>query len=170
MAQHQVFATCKHTVAQHQEVFATYKHTWLSIRCLPHVSTRWLSIRCLPHPFDEINTELQSEAPKIHILHSRLEKLQKSLQSRKDKAYLREELLTEFYSKVKHFYITAVKYIFEKLPYNDELLQHATILDQKQQLHAKLASLEYFLKRFPVLIPHTASVAAIKMEFGQYQS
>ena len=30
-------------------------------------------------PFDEINTELQSDAPKIHILHSRLNKLLKSL-------------------------------------------------------------------------------------------
>ncbi|GFO11166.1 hypothetical protein PoB_003767100 [Plakobranchus ocellatus] len=33
-------------------------------------------------PFDEINTELQSEAPKIHILHSHLEKLLKFLQLR----------------------------------------------------------------------------------------
>ncbi|GFN78517.1 Zinc finger bed domain-containing protein 5 [Plakobranchus ocellatus] len=161
-------------------------------------------------PFDEINTELQSEAPKMHILHRRLEKLLKSLQlrfvkptaiqgklpaevdfqaesnlrddselllgqmasefiARKEEVCLREERLKEFYSKVKQFYMTSIKYILEKLPYNDELLQHATILDPKQQLHAKLASLEYFLKRFPVLIPHATSVASIKLEFAQYQ-
>ncbi|KAK3778493.1 hypothetical protein RRG08_005777 [Elysia crispata] len=56
-----------------------------------------------------------------------------------------------------------------KLPCTDELLQHATILDPKHQLQAKVTSLDYFLKRFPALIPEDVTISTLKYEFAQYQ-
>ena len=46
----------------------------------------------------------------------------------------------------------------EKLPLRDPLLQHARVVDPAKQLTATQEDLQYFLERFPSLLPAGTSV------------
>lgn len=161
-------------------------------------------------PFDVINTELQCDEPKVHVLRSRLQRLLHKLllrfvkpsamlykdvlevdvhssynikhdkelmigQQAKDfmdspRSKLRPEKIEEFYTNVKNFYKSAVKYIKEKLPFKDEVLRHAEVVNTMKQTEALYSSLDFFLKRFPVLIPEGTTRGEIEEEFADYQS
>ena len=86
-----------------------------------------------------------------------------------DKNRLREERKQEFFTKVKQFFQTSCKYVKSKLPYNDKLLEHAQVVDLTKQTESKFTSLDYFLKRFPKLLPEGTTVGDVQAEFAQYQ-
>ena len=52
------------------------------------------------------------------------------------------------------FYETAVTYAIANLPFEDELLKHAQIVDVKCRLESSFTDLVYFVERFPELLPY----------------
>ena len=83
---------------------------------------------------------------------------------------LKEEKKKEFLSSARKFYLTSAKYLKAKLPFQDELLQHAEVADPAKQLEAKFSSVAYFLRRFPCMLPEGASAVDVEKEFLDYQS
>ncbi|KAK0050591.1 hypothetical protein Bpfe_019928 [Biomphalaria pfeifferi] len=88
---------------------------------------------------------------------------------RKNEVHLREEKLNLFYDGVKAFFNAAVEYLKVKLPLNEELLRHMEV-DVFKQTSSSSASLDYFLKRYPVLLPKNVSASDLKLEFSLYQA
>ena len=96
------------------------------------------------------------------------------------KDYFKGEILTSFYQRVLKYFITATQYICSKCPINEELLIHAEVVDIANQQQSSFKSVEYFLQRFPVLLPkseddseienhNTNVLGALQLEFCQYQ-
>lgn len=83
---------------------------------------------------------------------------------------LRDERKKEFLSSVKQFYLTSCKYMKAKLPFQDQILKHAEVADTARQTEAKFSSLEYFLKKFPCMLPEGFSAVDVQQEFAEYQS
>ena len=160
--------------------------------------------------FETINSELQCDQPKVHVMQSRHQAFLKQLLIRFVKpsvmlfeavldvdfksAYnlkqnsdliigenakqfiskgkevnLREERVSEFYDHVRQFFTTSCTYTKEKLPLSDELLCHAQVLDPAKQIDSQFSSLEYFLTRFPKLLPPDTTLTDIQLEFAKYQ-
>ncbi|XP_064612974.1 uncharacterized protein LOC135476774 [Liolophura sinensis] len=66
---------------------------------------------------------------------------------------LRGSRVEEFFENAKQFYIKACDYICKKLPLNDELLKKAEVADVELRVHNCSGDLQYFLDRFPSLMP-----------------
>lgn len=90
--------------------------------------------------------------------------------SKKDTVHLRDERITEFFSKTKNFYIAACTYITKMFPMKEKLLKMAEVADVTQRLNVTEDHVKYFLTRFPCLIPAGSSVDDIISEFITYQS
>ena len=71
----------------------------------------------------------------------------------KEKHHLRDSRLKEFYSNVRQYFAAACDYIKKNLPLNDPVLCHAEVADTDNQVTAKASSLEFFMKRYPCLLP-----------------
>ena len=146
-------------------------------------------------PFDAINTELKSDASKMHVLHQRLEKLIKQLMIKfvqpavfqkdgifsslkvenlrqssdmilgkaalefiaQENSKMTESRLCEFYNAARNFYVTSITYLRSKLPLKNDVYAHAAIINPANQLTSQFESLEFFIHRFPVLLPPNAS-------------
>lgn len=75
----------------------------------------------------------------------------------------------EFLQCVVKFFQASCKYMREKLPLQDDLLSHATVVDPSKQVDSSFADLEYFLKKFPKLKPPGVTTTDIQLEFAEYQ-
>ncbi|KAK3744927.1 hypothetical protein RRG08_058107 [Elysia crispata] len=158
-------------------------------------------------PFDAINTELQSDASKIHVLQQRLEKLIKQLMVKfvqpavfqrdgifanlekenlrqssdiiigkaaaefiaQEKSKMKESRLSEFFDAARDFYVTSITYLRAKLPLKNDVYSHAAVINPANQLTCQFQSVEFFIKRFPVLLPPNASLHDLQLEFATYQ-
>jgi hypothetical protein len=60
---------------------------------------------------------------------------------------------SEFFTCVRNYYTTAVKYILAKFPLTDPLLTHAKVADMTKRSEAKFVSVKYFVTRFPYILP-----------------
>ena len=158
-------------------------------------------------PFDAINTELQSDASKMHVLHQRLEKLIKQLMIKfvqpavfqrdgifsslkvenlrqssdmilgkaasefiaQEKSKMKESRLCEFYNAARNFYVTSITYLRSKLPLKNDVYAHVAIINPANQLTSKFESIEFFIHRFPVLLPPNASLHDLRVEYNTYQ-
>lgn len=88
----------------------------------------------------------------------------------KEKNHLRDHRIVEFYKAARQYFINACNYIMTKLPLNDPVLIHAEIADTDKQSTAKQSSIEFFAKRFPVLIPDGATMDTLTEQFVLYQT
>jgi hypothetical protein len=74
--------------------------------------------------------------------------------ARKDEVHLRDRRIAEFYQTVRRVFLASCGYIKNKLPLDEELLQHAEVADPDRRVDAVSTSdLLYFLKRYPALVP-----------------
>ena len=85
-------------------------------------------------------------------------------------ARLREEKVKQFHSEVKQFFIHSCTYLQTRLPVNSDVLRHATVADPARQMEASFASLRFFLKKVPAILPPDSTMTELQMEFAQYQS
>ena len=83
--------------------------------------------------------------------------------------HLREKRIKDFYDGVRNYFQTTCKYLLEKLPLNDPVLAKAVIVNPTERLTAKLADLEFFLERYPILILAGVTENSITEQFTQYQ-
>jgi len=88
----------------------------------------------------------------------------------KEKNHLRDHHIREFYSAVRQYFVNACEYITSNLPQNEPLLLHAEIADTDKQSLAKQSSVEFFVDRFPSLIPEGSTKDNILEQFVLYQS
>ena len=89
---------------------------------------------------------------------------------RKPEAFhLREKRIKDFYDGVRNYFQTTCKYLLEKLPLNDPVLAKAVIVNPTEKLTAKLADVEFFVERYPILIPAGVTEDSIREQFTQYQ-
>ena len=64
---------------------------------------------------------------------------------------------TEFYTPVRLFFSNALDYIFKKFPLQDDALMHAEVVDIEKRKVVKFASVQYFISRFPCIVPATCT-------------
>ena len=83
--------------------------------------------------------------------------------------HLREKRIKDFYDGVRNYFQTTCKYLLEKLPLNDPVLAKAVTVNLTERLTAKLADLEFFLERYPILILAGVTENSITEQFTQYQ-
>ena len=86
-----------------------------------------------------------------------------------EKHYLRDERVQEFFDNVRRYFESTCDYLLQKLPLKDPLLQHIHVVDPEKQLTATQEDLDFFLNRFPCLLPPEASVETITEQFSSYQ-
>ena len=78
--------------------------------------------------------------------------------------------LRVFYTSVRQYFSTALDYIKDKFPFNDELLHHAQVIDIDNRADAKFSSVEYFVNRFPCLLKgDEGEKDDLELEFVKYQ-
>lgn len=87
----------------------------------------------------------------------------------KEKNHLRDSRISEFYSAVRQYFVNACDYI-KNLPLNEPVLIHAEVADVDKQTIAKQASIEFFIERFPCLLPEGSSKDILLEQFVLYQS
>ncbi|KAJ8035130.1 Kielin/chordin-like protein [Holothuria leucospilota] len=113
-----------------------------------------------------------SDITKLDISDAGIHKKDEDIQIGYDcKSYLSENKdklnLKQFYTSVKHFYISSSKYMVEHYPFNDELLLHAQVVNIQKRRKVKFASVEYFVTRFNLV--STDSLDMLESEFNIYQ-
>uniref|UniRef100_H3B615 DUF4371 domain-containing protein n=1 Tax=Latimeria chalumnae TaxID=7897 RepID=H3B615_LATCH len=148
--------------------------------------------------FENTNKLLQYEAPMIHMVHgSMMELLQKVVEASSllatdysdvnnqvpnhdlfigfaTKQYLvctvelTESQVTVFYSDVRDFYTTAVKYIVEKFPLNDPILEFAGFLDDSHYHQYSLDNAVTLIQHLPLQVS-AHEMDELHEEFTMYQ-
>ncbi|KAJ8307462.1 hypothetical protein KUTeg_015546 [Tegillarca granosa] len=83
----------------------------------------------------------------------------------KEKNHLRDSRIKEFFSAVRQYFVNACNYIKANLPLNEPVLLHAEVADTDKQSIVKQSSIEFFLERFPCLIPKGSSKDVILEQF-----
>ena len=80
--------------------------------------------------------------------------------------------LNKFYKDVLAFYISAVDYMLQKLPFKSELLHHIKVADLSNREASNFENLEYFLQKFPCLLSQNGGFSkdTLESEFLKYQS
>lgn len=58
----------------------------------------------------------------------------------------------EFYSAVRHYFITCCNYMRLKLPINSDVLKHAEVADLNQITKRSFMDVQYFLDRYPITL------------------
>ena len=74
-----------------------------------------------------------------------------------------------FYKSVKSFLIVAIEYMLKNMRLESPVLINAEVADLKLQQTTTFSKLEYFLIRFPVLLPTGSSIDDVQAEFCAYQ-
>lgn len=74
-----------------------------------------------------------------------------------------------FVKEVKAFYCSALKYVIDKFPLQDEFLANAAVIDVSRRLSTKYSMLEYFVRKFPCLLPEE-DVKNLHLEFNKFQA
>lgn len=75
----------------------------------------------------------------------------------------------DFVKDVKNFFSSAAKYIVNKFPLTDKLLQNAAVLDVSRRLQSKYDMLEFFIDKFPSLLP-SDKIQNLRLEFSKFQT
>ena len=83
---------------------------------------------------------------------------------------LRDKKITEFFSVVRKFYVTASDYVKAKFPLQDDFFSKLCVADFSKRDKVHFHQLEYFLDKFPILLPTKCSKDDIQMEFLLYQT
>lgn len=84
--------------------------------------------------------------------------------------HLREERINDFYKSIKKYYQVLTKYLLEKLPLSDGLLNHAKVADPAVRSSIDDKSIRFFVDRFPCLLPRDVQRQTILRQFAAYQS
>ena len=74
---------------------------------------------------------------------------------------LRDRRVSEFFDSGQNDFETVVKYLLDKLPLKNPLLEAAVVMDDKLQQAVTPSQLEYFLGRFPAQMYFWNSLSAI---------
>jgi hypothetical protein len=79
--------------------------------------------------------------------------------------------VSSFYEAVRQFYEVATAESLAKLPLEDELLLHARFVDFFQREVSFFQDVEYFIKKYPELLPFSTAteLQKIQEEFVDYQ-
>lgn len=88
----------------------------------------------------------------------------------KEKHHLRDSRLKEFYSNVRQYFAAACDYMKKNLPLNDPVLCHAEVADIDKKIAVQASSLEFFMKKYPCVLPEGVTSDVILEEFALYQS
>ena len=93
----------------------------------------------------------------------------------KEHNHPRDKKIKEFYSCVRKFWGSACTYMKTKFPFHSDVLKHAKVTDIKIRAvsgpdGAQTSDLEFFLERFPCLIPAGVSKQTVLEESAEYQS
>lgn len=83
--------------------------------------------------------------------------------------HLRKKRVDEFYENVVVYYQAACDDLKRKLPLNEPLLHHAEVADVRLQQSAKVASLVFFIDKFPCLLSGVSKDQLVQ-QFVEYQS
>ena len=102
--------------------------------------------------------KLQSDAKAEQNESKREQKLQ-GIQKLKDK----------FFPTVRQFYIAATSYAKKSFPLNNPVLQHAEVADPALRDSAKYSNVEFFLHRYPAMLPDSCKQQDLQREFTEYQ-
>ena len=73
-----------------------------------------------------------------------------------------------FFKAVKAFLVRATEYLLQWCPLEDELLLHATWLDFERRLDKSFLSVEYFVLKYPELLPDM-NIDRLNDQFVNYQ-
>ena len=88
------------------------------------------------------------------------------LESAKDK--LNKSVITTFFQDVRTFYSSSLAYIFEKLPMQEDALEHAEVLDVDRRIKSKFSSIRYWHQRFKCL-SKGINLEDLEIEFNKFQ-
>ena len=88
------------------------------------------------------------------------------LESAKDK--LNKSAITTFFQDVRAFYFSSLAYIFEKLPMQEDELEHAEVLDVDRRIKSKFSSIRYWHQRFKCL-SKGINLEDLEIEFNKFQ-
>ena len=66
-------------------------------------------------------------------------------------------------------FVTSITYLRAKLPLKNDVYSHAAVINPANQLTCQVQFVEFFIKRFPVLLPPNASPQDLMLEFATYQ-
>ena len=102
--------------------------------------------------------KLQSDAKAEQNESKREQKLQ-GIQKLKDK----------FFPTVRQFYIAATSYAKKSFLLNNPVLQHAEVADPALRDSVKYSSAEFFLHRYPAMLPDSCKQQDLQREFTEYQ-
>lgn len=90
--------------------------------------------------------------------------------SKKDEVHLKDSRIVEFYSAVRNFYQAGTKYIKDKLPQHDQLLEKVQVADVALRTRYSFSNITYFTKRYPCLIPPDCTIDELELEYACYQT
>uniref|UniRef100_H3AUE8 DUF4371 domain-containing protein n=1 Tax=Latimeria chalumnae TaxID=7897 RepID=H3AUE8_LATCH len=161
----------------------------------------FLFLDALPPIFEDTNKVLSSDESLIHVLHEMLLKFVKPdilrssdllqvpfeeecnhktsdmiIIGHSAEQYIKDNrpqlYLAKFFKCAVSFYVTAFQYM-KKFPYNDPVLLHAEVANIKRHEQVPFQSVEYFVNRFPTLLPTCENtpeqVDELQNEFLLYQ-
>ena len=89
--------------------------------------------------------------------------------SAKEKHHLKDDRIEEFYKHVKTYFITCVEYLQKKLPLTDEVLVRARIAEVSKKAESNAKDLQFFLHKYPALIPIGCTEYQVMEEFAIFQ-
>lgn len=89
--------------------------------------------------------------------------------SQRQENNLRSSKIDSFRENVKKFYHIIVKDLLKNLPLQDELLQNIKVANLEKQSEAKFSQLDFFLKRFPCILPEGFSRDSLRHQFEVYE-
>ena len=87
-----------------------------------------------------------------------------------EKSGLSDERKKEFFQNVKAFYVASCDYIINSLPLKKEVLIKAKVADPSAFDTVNFSDLDFFLKKWPVLIPPGTQKSEIQKEFNKYRA
>ena len=94
---------------------------------------------------------------------------EKTEEKRQRKMESVQALKTKFFVTVRGFYMKATAYAKKNLPVASPVLAHAEVADTTQRDAAKFSSIDYFVKRYPAMLPLECKQQDLQREFVEYQ-
>ena len=113
---------------------------------------------------------LVGDGVKAYLMKLHADAKAEQSQSKRDQKLERLDKLKEkFFHTVRLFYSAATSYTKKAFPLTNPLLQHAEVADTTVRDSAKFSSLEYFLQRYPAMLPDSCKQQDLQREFTEYQ-
>ena len=89
---------------------------------------------------------------------------------RKKKEKNVQALKKRFFGTVRDFYDQALTYAKNKMPLSQSILKKAEVTDTTLRNTVEFTQIEYFMDRFPKIIPEGANKQDIQQEFATYKA